>query len=317
MQHIDTSTDIEGLRKAMKGMGCDERAIIKIITGPKYTNPWAIKQITLDYNKRFVRDLAQDIKSETRGDFEDGLLALLRGPLENDIYTLGKAMDRAGTDEAAVADVLLGRSNADIKAIAAEYRRAKGKDLLSEIKSEFNEDLFRLYSMVLGGTKAEPAAPVIAQEIDSKVTELHRATEGIIGANAISVAQIFASSNDSQIHAMNEAYQRKYHRNLQDVIEKEFRGDVEDALLHMLQSATDRAKSDAEWLRSPLVRKFGVKNSLFLYRITTLYWDRSRLDAAKDAYKKHNHRTLAKDVKEFLGGDYEDLIIALVGGEKK
>lgn len=317
MQHVDASADVEGLRKAMKGMGCDEAAIIKIVTGPKYQNPWVIQQLTQDYNKRFIRDLEKDIKSETRGDLEDGLLAILRGPLANDIRTLDKAMDRAGTDEAAVADVLLGRSNADIRAIAAEYRRVKGKELLTEIKEEFNADLYRLYSMVLGGTRAEPGAPVIAAEIDSKVTELHQATEGIIGANAVSVAQIFASSSDAQLHAINEAYKRKYRRDLQEVVEKEFRGDVEDALLHMLLASSDRARSDAEWLRQPLARKFGVKSNLFIYRISTLYWDKGRLDAAKEAYRKYNNRPLSKDVKEFLSGDYEDLVLALIGEKKK
>lgn len=297
----------------MKGMGCDERAIIKILTGPKYANPWAIQQLTQDYNKRFIRDLVKDIKSETRGDFEDALLALLRGPLEHDVYTLDKAMDRAGTDESAVADVLLGRSNADLVAIASEYRRIKGKDILGVIKEEFNEDMFRLYSMVFDVNKAEPSAPVIPHEIDAKVSEVHRATEGVIGANAISVSQIFASSNDAQINAINEAYKRKYHRDLEDVIEKEFRGDVEEALLHMLVSAKDKGRSDAEWLRSPLARKVGVKSNHFIYRITTLYWDKNRLAAAKDAYKKRFNVTLTRDVKEFLGGDLEDFVVALVG----
>lgn len=314
---MDTSADVEGLRKAMKGMGCDEAAIIKIVTGPKYQNPWAIQQLVQDYNKRFIRDLEKDIKSETRGDFEDGLMAILRGPLANDVRTLDKAMDRAGTNEAAVADVLLGRSNADVRAIAAEYKRVKGKELLSDIKSEFNGDLYRLYSMVLGATRAEPGAPVIAAEIDSKVSELHRATEGVIGSNAVSVAQIFASSSDAQVHAINEAYRRKYHRDLQDVIEKEFRGDVEDALLHMLLNSSDKARSDAEWLRQPMARKLSVKSATLIYRVTTLYWDKGRLDAAKDAYKRHFGKPLAKDVKDFLSGDYEDLVIALIGEKKK
>ena len=300
----------------MKGMGCDERAIIKILTGPKYASPWAMQQLVTDYNQRFIRDLVKDIKSETRGAFEDALLALIRGPLENDVRALERAMDRAGTDEAALADVLLCRTNADVRAIAAEYRRIKGKELLTEIKDEVDETLFRLYSMVLGGTKAEPSAPVHIPDVDAKVTELHRATEGVIGANAISVAQILASSNEMQIRAISEGYRVKYHRSLQDVIEKEFRGDTEDALLHMLLVSSDRAKADAAWLRGPLARSMGVKDKHFIYRVTTLYWDRSRLEAAKDAYERVYRRKLAADVKEFLGGDYEDLVLALIGGKK-
>lgn len=316
VQHVDTSSDVEALRKAMKGMGCDERALIKVVTSPKYSNPWAMQQLVADYNKRFMRDLLKDIKSETRGVFEDGLLALLRGPLENDVRTLDKAMDRAGTDEIAVADVLLGRTNADMAAIVAEYKRIEGKSLLAEIKSEFDESLTRLYSMALSATKAEPSAPVIPHEIDVKATEVHQATEGVIGSNAVAVASVFASLNDAQLHAVDAAYQRKYHRNLQDVIEKEFRGDTEDAFLYMLAKAKDRAKADADWLRTPLTRSTGVKDKHFLYRITTLYWDRPRLEAAKDAYEKQHRRKLESDVKAYLGGDFEDLVVALIGGKR-
>jgi annexin A7/11 len=85
----------------------------------------------------------------------------------------------------------------------------------------------------------------------------------------------------------------------------------------MLLASSDRARSDAEWLRQPLARKFGVKSNLFIYRISTLYWDKSRLDAAKEAYKKYNNRPLSRDVKEFLSGDYEDLVLALIGEKKK
>jgi annexin A7/11 len=298
----------------MKGMGCDEKALIKILTSPKYTNPWAMQQLVADYNKRFIRDLVNDIKSETRGDFEDALLALIRGPLENDARTLKKAMAGAGTDEAALADVLLCRTNADIKAIAAEYKRVEGKDLLAQIKSEVNDTLFRIYSMALAGGKPEPSALVNQADVESKVTELHRSTEGVVGASAVSVAQILINSNEAQIRAINEAYRTKYHRPLQDVIEKEFRGDIEDALLHLLLMANDRAKADAEWLHSPLAGKVGVKDKQFIYRLTTLYWNPPRLTAAKGAYKTVYRKPLKTDVKEALRGDYEDLCVALLGG---
>ena len=312
---MDTSSDVEAVRKAMKGMGCDEKALIRVFTSPKYANPWAMAQLVHDYNSRFIRDLAKDIESETRGDLETVLLALIRGPLENDARTLHKALDRAGTDEDALMDVLLCRSNADVRAIAAEYKRIKNRDLLTEIREDVNDDLFRLYSMVLAAHKAEDAAPVIATEIDHKVTELQRATEGTIGANAVATAQIFTSSNAAQIHAMSEAYQRKYHRSMEDVIEKEFRGDMEDALLRMYGHAMDRAKMDAQRLRDPLYKTVR-KDRLFINRVVSLYWDQNRFEAAKAAYKKRYGVSFAKDVKDILSGDYEDAILALAREKK-
>lgn len=302
----------------MKGMGCDERALIKVLTSPKYSNPWAMNRLVKDYNARFIRDLVKDIKSETRGTFEDGLVALIQGPLETDARALDKAMDRAGTDETALADVLLCRSNADIRAITKKYQEVTRKNLSNEIKSEVDETLHRLYKMVLAAERKEPGpyGQVIQHEVEKHVTELHQATEGVIGSNAISVAQIFASSDDKHIEALNAEYQRKYHRGLQDVIEKEFRGDTEDALLHMLLIGTNKARADAEWLRQPLTRGIGVKDKHFIYRITTLYWNKPRLEAAKQEYERLYRKKLVTDAKEMLGGDYEDLVVALVGGKK-
>lgn len=312
---VSTGDDLTTLKKAMKGMGCDERALIKVFTKQEYSSPWAMKQLAQDYKIRFTDPLIKDIKSETRGSFEDALVALIQGPLETDARTLDKAMDRAGTDETALADVLLCRSNADIRAIAKKYKEITGKDLAKEIKSEVSETLQRLYSMVLSAQRKEPSpyAPVNHQEVEKHVIELHQATEGVIGSNAISVAQIFASSSDQHIAALNTEYQRKYHRSLQDVIEKEFRGDTEDALLHMLMMGTNRAKADAEWLRQPLTRGAGVKHKHFIYRVTNLYWNKQRFNQAKQEYERMYRRKLAKDAKEMLSGDYEDLIIALIG----
>lgn len=296
----------------MKGMGCDERALIKVFTNPKYANPWAMATLTQNYNSRFIRDLAKDIESETRGDFETGLLALIRGPLANDVYILKKSLDRAGTDEDALNDVLLCRSNADIKAIVAEYKRVLGRDLLVDIKDDVDDTLFRMYSMILTANRAEDAAPVIPAEIDHKTTEIQRATEGTLGANGIAVAQIFTTSNDAQLRAISHEYQRKYHRSLEEVIEKEFRGDMEDALLRMLYQGIDRAASDAARLKSPLMKTMR-KDRLFINRVVSLYWDRNRLLEAKAAYKKRYGANLGADVKNALSGDYEDLMLALLG----
>jgi annexin A7/11 len=110
---------------------------------------------------------------------------LIRGPLESDVRNLSQVLNRAGTDEDALVDVLLCRSNADIHAIAAEYRRITRHELLSDIKDDVDDTLFRLYSMVLSANRAENAAPVISAEVHYKVTEVQRATEGTIGVNAV------------------------------------------------------------------------------------------------------------------------------------
>ncbi|KAH7317011.1 hypothetical protein B0I35DRAFT_354526 [Stachybotrys elegans] len=313
-REVDTGSDIEALRGAMKGFGCDKKALIRVFASSRYGTPWGMEQLVRDFNKRLMRDLVDDIKKETSGGLEDTILALVRGPLQNDVRTIAKAIDGAGTDKVALADVLLGRSNADIRAITAEYRRVRGKDLLADIKGDIRDDkMVRMYSMVLAAGRAEPGAMVIPDDIEAKVTELHRSTEGIAGANEIAVAEILVQSNGAQLAAMAQRYQAKYHRSLEDVIEDEFRGSTEDAFLHMLAAGSGPAKADAAWLNAALKRR----TKYFIYRLTTMYWDRSRLDAAKAAYAQVYGKSLGKEIKDVLDGSYEDICMALIGEGKK
>lgn len=307
---VNTDADVEALRKAMKGFGCDERGLIKVLTQQKYSNPWSMAQLVEDYNKRFMRDLAEDVEKETRGEFETVLLALVCGPLGNDARVLKKALVRAGTDEEALNDVLLCRSNADMRAIIAEYRKTRGKELAVDIRDDVDDTLNRLYTMILAARRAEDAAPVIPAEIDHKVTELQRGTEGTIGANAVAVAQILVTSNDAQLREISRTYHQKYHRSLEKVIKDEFRGDMEDALLRIIMQGKDRGQADAVRLGTALQRG---KDRLFINRLVSLYWVPQRLQEAKAAYKRQYGVPLGRHVKEFLSGDYEDAIVALLG----
>lgn len=307
-QVVKTDADIEAIRKAMKGMGCDGDLLLGTITNPKYRNPWAMAQLAKDYNTRFMRDLLKDVESETRGILELGLIALVRGPLATDVDALRKALIGLGTDEEALMDVLLNRSNADLRAISEEYKRSVGRELLADIKDDVDQPMHRLYSVVLSGTRAEDFAPVIPQEVDRKVSELQHATEGMKGANAIAVAQVLASSSNAQIRAIVDAYQRKYQRNLEDIIKEEFKGDMKNALLRIMSNGMDPILADAERVRASLLSK----DKRLVYRLTAIYWDQARFNAVKEGYKKRFGKPLTVEAKDRLSGDFEKLVLALV-----
>merc|ERR1711935_732124 len=64
------------LRKAMKGPGTDEEVLIELLCTRSNA---AIEDIKKQYDAEHGRDLQDDVKSETRGDFEHLLVALLQG----------------------------------------------------------------------------------------------------------------------------------------------------------------------------------------------------------------------------------------------
>ena len=60
---VNIEQDAADLRKAMKGIGTDEDAIIKIVANRTNAQRQQIKE---SYNKQFNRDIIKDLKSELR-----------------------------------------------------------------------------------------------------------------------------------------------------------------------------------------------------------------------------------------------------------
>uniref|UniRef100_A0A3Q2QL47 Annexin n=1 Tax=Fundulus heteroclitus TaxID=8078 RepID=A0A3Q2QL47_FUNHE len=85
----DPLKDVEVLRKAMKGFGTDENAIIELL-GAR-----SIKQrvaLIAAYKTTYGKDLIKDLKSEISGDFEDLVLAMLKTPTLLDASELREAI---------------------------------------------------------------------------------------------------------------------------------------------------------------------------------------------------------------------------------
>lgn len=201
----------------MKGFGTDERTLIRILATK---DPLQILTIRNAYSRLHRRDLVADIKSETRGWFEAGLVALARGPLLHDVHLLHDAMSGPGTKELVLNDVLLGRSNADINAIKSEYQRTFNRRLEDDVRGDLSMKTERHFMIVLAAQRAEDSAPVIKGEIDRDVNELYNATEAKLGTDEMKACSILSTRNDKQIEAIAYEYHAKYARKLEDVIRK-------------------------------------------------------------------------------------------------
>jgi annexin A7/11 len=201
----------------MKGFGTDEKTLIRVLATK---DPLQMAALRDAFTRIHRRNLEADLKSETGGWLETGLIALSRGPLLHDVHLLRDAMSGLGTKEAVLNDVLLGRSNADINAIKSEYQRVFRRRLEDDVRGDLSMKTERHFMIVLGAQRAEDAAPVVQTEIDRDVSELYTATEGKVGTDEIKVCSILSTRNDNQLRAIAYTYQQKYARNLEDVIRR-------------------------------------------------------------------------------------------------
>lgn len=201
----------------MKGFGTDEKTLIRILATK---DPLQANVLRETYHRRHNRHLLNDVQSETSGYFEKALCALIRGPLLQDVVLLHEATDGPGTKEKVLNDVLLGRSNADMRAIKELYQRTYRTSLENDLKADLSMKTERHFMMVVAANRNEESAPVIPQQIDQDVLELYKATEGKVGTDELMVCQILSQRSNAQIGAIAYTYKQKYQRDLETVTKK-------------------------------------------------------------------------------------------------
>uniref|UniRef100_A0A8C7H2T3 Annexin n=1 Tax=Oncorhynchus kisutch TaxID=8019 RepID=A0A8C7H2T3_ONCKI len=124
---FDPADDAQNLRKAMKGFGTDEDVIINIVANRSNEQRQEIRQA---FKSILGRDLMKDLKSELSKNLERLIIGLMLTPAEFDAKMMRKAMEGAGTDEHALIEILVTRSNGEIQAMNAAYRAGEAYSVL-------------------------------------------------------------------------------------------------------------------------------------------------------------------------------------------
>lgn len=293
----------------MKGFGTDEATLIRVLAP---LDPLQVASVRETYTRHINRDLYKDVKSETSGYLEQGLLAVIEGPLNHDAELVREAVKGLGTKEWMLNDVLLGRSNADIREIKNAYQRKFNRSLEKDVEDDLSAETKNLFKRVMSATRHEESTPYNAATIENEVKSIHGSTAGRIVNNVAEVCAIFAQSSDNELRAIAQKFQERYHVELEKHIASQFSGHMKAALIHMLRTATDPAHRDAALLEDAMAGP-GTKDVMLVTRIVRLHWNKQHLDQVKKAYQHHYKRDLRERVKGEVSGDYQKLMLALLG----
>jgi len=300
--------DIEAVRKAMKGFGTDEKALIAVLAKK---DPLQMETIRTQYDQRMMRNMTGDLEKETSGYFAKGLVELSRGPLVSDCWNLKEATRGMGTKEVVLDDILIGRSNADMNAIKEKYQQLFKTTLEADLKADLSAATEQMYMMIIAARRAEDSHPVNPQEIEQAVTELQAGMGGFAGKNAPQVCQILTSKNDAQIKAIAQSYQQRFQKSLDSVIKSAFSGHMEDALRLLIARATNRAEAEAMRLEEAMAG-MGTKDNLLVMRVIRCHWNQQFMTAVSNEYKRVYKKDLIKRIEGETKGDYERLMVACV-----
>ncbi|CAF0882774.1 unnamed protein product [Brachionus calyciflorus] len=299
-------TIAKSFREAMKGFGTDEKRIIKEISSVTNAQRQIVKE---KYLTMYGRTLEEDLKSELSGDFEDIIVALLKPRYEYEAECIRDAIKGFGTREYVIIELLCTKESAEIEILKQAYKKLFDRDLEEDIKGEEDGPLGRLFRSIATGDRPSGYSVdfILAQK---EAQELFDAGEGKLGTDETEFVRILASRSFAQLKATFEEYKKISGKDIEVSIKSETSGDLEDALIAIVQSIRDRSAYFARQINR-CVKLPGTKEK-DLIRIIVSRCEVDMGEIKKD-YKDLFGKSLYEELKKELRGDFEDIVLKLVG----
>ncbi|KAM9816650.1 annexin A11b [Neosynchiropus ocellatus] len=303
----DPLRDVEVLRKAMKGFGTDENAIIELL-GSR-SNRQRVPLVAA-YKTTYGKDLIRDLKSELTGNFEKVALAMLKSPAHFDASECREAIKGAGTDEACLIEILSSRSNAEIHEITKIYKAEYGKSLEDAISSDTSGHFRRLLVSLCQGNRDE------REQVDISLAKqdaqkLYAAGENKVGTDESQFNAILCARSKSHLRAVFHEYQQMCGRDIEKSICREMSGNVESGMVAVVKCIKNTPAYFAERLHKAM-QGAGTKDQT-LIRIMVSRSEVDMLDIRQE-YVKTYGKSLYTHISGDTSGDYKKLLLKLCGG---
>ncbi|XP_025837352.1 annexin B11-like isoform X2 [Agrilus planipennis] len=303
---FDPRGDAEILRRAMKGFGTDEKAIINVLT--KRTNAQRL-EIALQFKTMYGKDLIKNLKSELSGNFENVIVAMMTPLPQFYASELHDAISGIGTDEDTLIEVLCTLSNSEIRTIRNAYESMYGRSLEEDLKGDTGGNFKRLMVSLCNASRDESGV-VNQATAANDARELLQAGELRFGTDESTFNMVLCQRNYNQLRATFNEYHNITGHDIEEAIKNEFSGDIKQGLLAIIRAVRNLPGFFAKRLHASMAG-MGTNDRQLIRIVVT----RSEIDMGdiKQQYIAQYGKTLADAIKGDCSGDYKKCLLALIG----
>lgn len=304
MVSANYEADAKVLRNAMKGIGTDEQAIIKLVGNRSNADR---QQIIKFYKSSFGEDLCENLRSELGGDLREVVLGMFMTPVEYDAHILYTAMKGVGTDEDALIEVLATRDNSRIKEIREFYKNKYGSDLESDVKSECSGDFGNFLVALLQANRDE-SDDVDGGLVNQDAKHLYEAGEAILGTEEEEFIRVLTLRSRAHLRELLKCYAKLAGKSLNETIESETSGDLKKVLLTLIHALTDISDYFATRIYNAC-KGWGTNDKQLIRALVSR--DEVDLERIKKIYLQKYGKSLLKEIDSETSGDYKAMLLEL------
>uniref|UniRef100_A0A8C4QK78 Annexin n=1 Tax=Eptatretus burgeri TaxID=7764 RepID=A0A8C4QK78_EPTBU len=305
---FDPQRDAAVLRKAMRGFGTDEKAIIDVVA--RRSNQQR-QQVLLAFKTAYGKDLLKELESELSGNFLKVVLGLMETPTRFAVHQLDEAMKGAGTNEKCLIEILASSSSEEIndikKMYKAEFKRSLEDDIISETSGNFKN---LLVGLVQGGRDADAVVDVAIAEKDAK--DLYNAGEARWGTDESKFNALLLARNKQHLLRVFEEYKHVCKYDIEESIKREMSGDLKNGMLAVVKCIRKPTAFFAESLYTSM-KGLGTDDQT-LIRVMVSRCDVDLADI-KEEFRSRYGKSLYSFIKGDTSGDYRRILLELCGGE--
>ncbi|KAM4707744.1 annexin A5 [Discoglossus pictus] len=305
---FNANADAEALRKAMKGLGTDEDAILKVLTSRSNAQR---QEVGVSFKTLFGRDLVDDLKSELTGKLEKVIIALMTPSCLYDAYELRQAMKGAGTCENILIEILASRTTPELNNIKHVYKQEYGCELEDSITSD-TSGYFQRMLVVLVQANRDPDSKVNDGLVDQDAQDLFKAGELKWGTDEEKFITILGTRSVAHLRKVFDRYMTISGYQIEESIGRETSGHLENLLLAIVKSVRSVPGYFAETLYKAM--KGAGTDDCTMIRVMVSRSEIDMLDIRQE-FRKSFGKSLYQMIKGDTSGDYRNTLLMLCAGD--
>uniref|UniRef100_A0A8C9XKK3 Annexin n=1 Tax=Sander lucioperca TaxID=283035 RepID=A0A8C9XKK3_SANLU len=201
--NFNAGGDAKALKKAMKGLGTDEKTLIDVLT----------------HRSSAQRQLICEAYQKDTGKVRYLNCVTLQG---------------AGTTESVLIEIFASRSNEQIKALSDAYFNETKKKLTEDLKGEVSGDFSKALLLLAEGKRATDTT-VNTEKAKEDAKTLYNAGEKKFGTDESKFIEILCQSSIPQLRQTLVEYKNISGKTLQQTIEGEMSGKLEELLVAIVK----------------------------------------------------------------------------------